>query len=396
MTIVQDADGRDLMQSTASVDAEAAGTVEYSISGADSGLFEINEATGKMCFKQSPDYENPLDSDGDNVYEVTLERTVNGVTSTQTVEIAICDKVAENSTTPTATATGNVLENDTDPNGDDLTASLVTGPQNGSVALASNGDYEYTPNPGFTGIDVFTYEVSDGNGGTDTTEVCIEVVPEGTPEPEPPPAPANNAPDAVNDSTRTNVDVSVSGTVADNDTDLDGDTLTFSIKEPALNGAVALAEDGSYTYTPNAGFVGFDTFRYEVSDGNGGTDIAIVLVEIEPELVVDPPPVVEPPVVEPPVVEPPVQSLNLQSLNLQSLNLQSLNLQSLNLQLLNHQLLNHQSLNHQSLNHQSLNLRPIKILMRWMTMLTPLMARQSAATSSRTTWTQTATACPSL
>ena len=263
-----------------------------------------------MCFVSSPDFETPLDSDGDNVYEVVLERTIKGQTMTQTVEIAICDKVATDSTGANASTTGNVLVNDTDADGDSLTASLVTGAQNGTVTLSSDGTYTYTPNDGFIGIDVFVYEVSDGNGGTDTAEVCIEVLPDdGSPttlEPDAPepPAPANQGPDALDDANSTRVDVSVSGTVAENDTDPDGDTLTYSLAESALNGAVALANDGSYTYTPNAGFLGVDTFSYTVSDGNGGTDVAVVTVNIEPELVVDPPP--EPPV----VVDPPAVNQN--------------------------------------------------------------------------------------
>ncbi|MEG4534194.1 DUF4347 domain-containing protein, partial [Microcoleus sp. D2_18a_D3] len=55
-----------------------------------------------------------------------------------------------------------VLINDTDANSDPLTATLVTGPTNGTIAFNLLGEFTYTPNPGFVGIDTFTYSASDG------------------------------------------------------------------------------------------------------------------------------------------------------------------------------------------------------------------------------------------
>lgn len=273
LSVVNDVDGRELMQSSATVDVEAAEIVEYSLSGADAALFEINQSTGEVCFKSAPDYEQPQDADGDNIYELTLQRVVSGRTISQTVEIAVCDKVATNTIDQTAVASGNVLANDTDANGDTLTATLVTGPQNGTLILNADGSYEYRPNDGFTGVDTFTYEASDGNGGTDTAEVCIDVMPgDGT---------DNNSPVAEKDFNATVKDVSVSGNVGTNDTDADGDQLTFSLKKSALNGVVALASDGSYTYTPNAGFTGTDTFCYQVEDCDGGVDVVEVCIVVD-------------------------------------------------------------------------------------------------------------------
>lgn len=272
MTITTDAQGRDLMQSSASMELEATQSVEYSLSGTDASLFEINRTTGEVCFISSPDYEQPLDSDGDNVYELTLERVVNGQAISQTIEIAVCDKVATTTIGQTAVASGNVLANDTDANGDTLTATLVSGTQNGSLVLNSDGSYEYTPNDGFTGVDTFTYQVSDGNGGYDTAEVCIDVVPDDGTD--------NNSPVAGKDFNSTQKDVSVSGNVSTNDFDADGDNLTFSLRKSALNGVVALASDGSYTYTPNAGFAGTDTFCYQVEDCNGAIDVVEVCIEV--------------------------------------------------------------------------------------------------------------------
>ncbi len=73
--------------------------------------------------------------------------------------------------------TGNVLGNDSDPNEDELTAELVDAPWFGVVDLDPNGSFTYTPNENFFGTDVFTYEVSDGTGGTDTATVTITTDP---------------------------------------------------------------------------------------------------------------------------------------------------------------------------------------------------------------------------
>ncbi len=73
-----------------------------------------------------------------------------------------------------------VLENDGDPDGDNLNATkdLVVEPSNGTVGegeIGPDGSFTYNPDEGFSGTDTFTYEVRDGNGGTDTATVTIRV-----------------------------------------------------------------------------------------------------------------------------------------------------------------------------------------------------------------------------
>jgi hypothetical protein len=67
-----------------------------------------------------------------------------------------------------------VLENDTDPEGDALSAALVSEVASGTLTLDSDGSFEYAPNSGFTGTDQFEYEASDGEAA-DTATVTIEV-----------------------------------------------------------------------------------------------------------------------------------------------------------------------------------------------------------------------------
>jgi len=69
---------------------------------------------------------------------------------------------------------GGVLANDSDPNGHDLNASVISPPSEGNLTLAADGSFVYN-HDGSSGIDTFTYEVRDGHGGTDTATVEIVV-----------------------------------------------------------------------------------------------------------------------------------------------------------------------------------------------------------------------------
>ena len=211
---------------------------------------------------------------GEDTFTYTIDDG-NGGTDTATVTITVGDKtnqdpIAEDDAEDTAfetPVTGNVLDNDSDPDGDDLTATLATGPSNGSVVLNEDGSYTYTPDDGFSGDDSFTYTISDGNGGTDTATVFIWVAEDD-----------NQDPDAVDDAEDTAFETPVSGNVLDNDSDPDGDDLTATLATGPSNGSVVLNEDGSYTYTPDDGFYGDDSFTYTIDDGNGGTDTATVSI----------------------------------------------------------------------------------------------------------------------
>ena len=169
-------------------------------------------------------------------------------------------------------AVSGVLFGDSDIDGDSLTVTGFTQPANGTVAVGADGSFVYTPNANFNGADSFTYAVSDGNGGTATGTVSIAVTP------------VNDAPIASDDSYAASEDVAliVPGFlgVGANDGDVDGDTLTFVIDAAATNGTVTLNADGSFSYMPNPGFNGTDSFTYTASDGNGGTATATVTIGV--------------------------------------------------------------------------------------------------------------------
>ncbi|UWR25823.1 cadherin-like domain-containing protein [Sulfitobacter sp. S223] len=75
-------------------------------------------------------------------------------------------------------AASGVLSNDTDADGDTLTASLINGPQNGTLTFNTDGSFTYSPNAGFVGYDTFVYSTADSFGATDTASVALTV---GTP-----------------------------------------------------------------------------------------------------------------------------------------------------------------------------------------------------------------------
>jgi VCBS repeat-containing protein len=181
--------------------------------------------------------------------------------------------------------TVNVLANDSDPDGDTLTISGLTPGANGSTSLTMGGVL-YTPNAGFSGVDSFSYTVSDGNGGSATAQVTVTVNPTTPPpcnpnHPENCPPPANRNPLAVNDSATTTQEVAVTINVLGNDSDPDGDPLTVSSVTPGANGSASIVA-GGVLYTPNAGFTGSDSFSYTISDGRGGTATAQVTVTVNP------------------------------------------------------------------------------------------------------------------
>ncbi|WP_338015317.1 beta strand repeat-containing protein [Altererythrobacter sp. C41] len=213
------------------------------------------------------------------------------VTGTNDAPAAVADSytVDEDNTLTIAAAAG-VLANDSDPDGDALSALLVTGPANGTLTLNPDGSFVYTPDANYSGTDSFTYRANDGtdSGTPVTVNLTVNSV--------------NDAPVANDDSGTASEDsaltVSAATGLLANDTDIDGGALTVgSVNGSAadVGSQVTLASgalltvnaDGSYTYDPNGQFealrpgqTGTDSFSYTVSDGDL-TDTATATITIE-------------------------------------------------------------------------------------------------------------------
>ena len=91
--------------------------------------------------------------------------------------IANDDTYILNADTTLDVASPGVLRNDNDANLDPLTAAIVSGPGNGSLALDSDGSFSYTPTAGFVGPDSFTYRANDGQADSQVATVSITVAP---------------------------------------------------------------------------------------------------------------------------------------------------------------------------------------------------------------------------
>lgn len=139
-----------------------------------------------------------------------------------------------------------------------LTLEVTSGPSHGTLDLANDGTVAYTPATNYSGSDSFTYRVWDGIQFwlPATATVTVTAV--------------NDAPDANEDfySTIMNETLAVAAPgVLANDTDIESDPLTAAKVTSPAHGAVTLNADGSFTYTPAAGYIGADSFTYKANDG---------------------------------------------------------------------------------------------------------------------------------
>lgn len=172
---------------------------------------------------------------------------------------------------PLTVPASGILANDSDPEGSALTAILVLGPSSGSLTLNPNGAFSYTPTAGFVGSVTFQYQANDGAVNSNLATVTINVT---------------NDPPVANDdtySTLTSLPLTVltpTGVLA-NDSDPDGHSLTAALLVGPTNGSLTLNPDGSFTYTPNPGFVGTEVYTYTANDGYGGVTSATVRITVD-------------------------------------------------------------------------------------------------------------------
>ncbi|VAW33363.1 T1SS secreted agglutinin (RTX), partial [hydrothermal vent metagenome] len=270
-------------------DPDAGDTLSISAVGAtDNGGTAVSNA-GQI------DYTPALNFVGTEVFTYTISDG-NGGSNTATVTITVTDNPTND--LPTAvddtdtvvedsgTTQIDVLANDTDPDaGDTLSISAVGATDNGGTAVSNAGQIDYTPALNFVGTEVFTYTISDGNGGSDTATVTITVTDNPTNDP---PTANDDSDTVVEDSGTTQIDVLA------NDTDPDaGDTVSISAVGATDNGGTAVSNSGQIDYTPATNFVGTEVFTYTISDGNGGSDTATVTITVTDNPTNDPPTAVD-------------------------------------------------------------------------------------------------------
>lgn len=224
------------------------------------GSISVDENTGDYIYYPNPNvagYDNAVLSvtDGINTVLISLNIKIESVIVT---DENISKTISQNtSLTDTIVAT--------DKDGDNLTYKIKSGASNGVASIdTTSGKYTYIPKTNFYGSDTFIVEVTDGtmpklitidifvNRRPIAGQISLNFVTNGS---------------SVVDS----VDVS----------DLDGDTLTYTIGQSPKKGSINLDHStGMFAYTPNTDAAGDDTFTIIASDG---CDDIVVTVNVHNE-----------------------------------------------------------------------------------------------------------------
>jgi VCBS repeat-containing protein len=169
-----------------------------------------------------------------------------------------------------------------DQSGSSVVTSATTA-DGATITMNGDGTIHYDPThvsaidalqQGQTLDDTFHYTIQMGNGDTSTATVTVHV------------AGVNDPPVAHDDagfSTLNTQPLTIQAPqLLANDTDPEHDTLSITAVGHASDGTATLNQDGSVTFTPQAGYVGQAGFQYTLSDGHGGTATANVGVTVNP------------------------------------------------------------------------------------------------------------------
>ncbi|MDM8521775.1 tandem-95 repeat protein [Desulfococcaceae bacterium HSG8] len=244
-------------------------------------VFSRNAGTGELIYVEMQrdgfdgvdGLRNPrsvtVSPDGSSIYAAGYNDNAVAVfaLSPQVAPVAAADSYSTNEDAPLTVPAAGVLENDTDADGDPLTAIKVSDPAHGSVSLSGNGSFTYTPAAGYYGGDSFTYKANDGTDDSNVVTVSLSV----TPVNDPPVITAQAAPLETPEDTAVTL-------AASHVTVTDPDSTVFSL---------SAAEGSNYTFsgntvTPSLNFTGTLTVPVTVSDGTNTSDPWNLSVTVTP------------------------------------------------------------------------------------------------------------------
>ncbi|SFE77550.1 VCBS repeat-containing protein [Paenibacillus catalpae] len=229
----------------------------------DHGTLTFNQ-DGTFTYTPNPNYNGPDSftfkaNDGKLVSpEATVSITVTPVNDAPTAN------AGSNTTSEDQPVTGTVTGGDVD--GTTPTYVIVTEPEHGTVVLNPDGTYTYTPDPNYNGPDSFTFKANDGTSDSAPATVDLTVTA------------INDAPTASDDSAVVDSGLSVTDSLIAQD--VDGDPLTFSVVTQPAHGKVVINNDGTYTYTPNAGYGSTDSFTFKATDGSLDSNTAKISITV--------------------------------------------------------------------------------------------------------------------
>jgi uncharacterized repeat protein (TIGR01451 family) len=216
------------------------GPSDGSLGSIDTPSCSAGSCTADVLYSPDPDFNG-----GDSFTYRVDDGIVSSTAATVTITVdpvndapqATDDDYQTDEDTQLVEIAPGVLGNDSDADGDGLTAALVDDVADGTLSLEDDGSFTYDPDPDFNGTDSFTYRADDGNLQSNLATVTITVGGE------------NDAPvlDAIADR---EIDEETELTFTASAIDVDGDALTFSlIGAPA--GASIDADTGQFTWTPS-------------------------------------------------------------------------------------------------------------------------------------------------
>lgn len=256
------------------------------VSGPVNGVLALN-ADGSFVYTPNTEFHG-IDSftyrASDGAANSTIATATINVLSVNDAPTANNDTYNVNEDQSLTVPVAGALGNDSDVDGDPITAALVSGPSRGALTFNVDGSFSYTPNANFQGIDSFTYRADDGTASQLAT-VTINV------------NPVNDPPTATDGSFAIDNDqtlvLAAPGLLA-SAVDIDADLLALTIVTLPANGTLAWNADGSITYTPDATFNGTDVFTYTASDGGLVSNLATVTIDVRSAIVPLPPSAVVP------------------------------------------------------------------------------------------------------
>jgi large repetitive protein len=213
-------------------------TPNTNATGTDSFTFKVNDGT----------------VDGS---VATVSITITGIND---APVANAQTVTTNEDTAKAIT---LAANDVD--GNPLTYTVLTNPTKG-VLSGAGAARTYTPNANTNGADSFTFKVNDGTVDSNTATVTINVV-------------------AVNDIPVANAQnvialKNIAKAITLTGSDVEGSTLTYTVVTNPLNGVLS-GTGAARTYTPNANYVGADSFTFKVNDGTVDSATATVSITVQ-------------------------------------------------------------------------------------------------------------------
>ena len=192
----------------------------------------------------------------DDLFDVTIASINDGPTTNPEIISVINGGTI---TTLNDGTTTSVLDNDSDPENNPITADLVTTTVNGTLILNANGTFSYTHDGSATSTDTFFYRATDGFIAGNTVSVTIYI--------NDPPVAVTETIAVLEAGTATTLNDGVTTSLLANDTDGDGDPLTAILVSNPTEGTLTLNSNGTFSYVHAGGNLSSDSFTYSANDG---------------------------------------------------------------------------------------------------------------------------------